>query len=42
MLVSLTEKRLIHRETKLDDERRMAIKLIVDGLNDPRHEPAAN
>jgi hypothetical protein len=42
VLVSLTEKRLIHRETRLDDERRMAIKLIVDGLNDPRHEPAAN
>jgi DNA-binding MarR family transcriptional regulator len=42
VLASLVEKRVIHRETRLDDERRMAIRLVVDGMNDPRHEPSAN
>jgi len=36
------ERSASHREARLEDERRMAIKLIHDGMNDPRHEPPAN
>lgn len=41
-LAGLEEKKLIYRETRLDDERRMAIKLVIEGMNDVRHEPQAN
>jgi hypothetical protein len=42
VLAALAEKKLIYRETRLDDDRRMAIKLVIEGMNDVRHEPQAN
>ena len=42
VLDALTDKKLIYRETRLDDDRRMAIKLVIEGMNDVRHEPVAN
>lgn len=42
VLDALAAKKLIYRETRLDDDRRMAIKLVIEGMNDVRHEPQAN
>ena len=42
VLDSLTHRKLIYRETRLDDDRRMAIKLVIVGMTDVRHAPPEN
>ena len=39
-LEGLIERGLVREERSLGDERRIALRLIVDGMNDPRHEPS--
>ena len=41
-IAALVDKKLVYRETRLDDGRRMAIKLVVEGMNDVRHPPRTN
>lgn len=39
-LEGLIERGLVREERALSDDRRIALRLIVDGMNDPRHEPS--
>ena len=41
-LGALIERGLVREERSLGDERRIALRLIVQGMNDPRHEPSAH
>lgn len=38
-LEELVERGWVREERALSDDRRLALRLIVEGLNDPRHEP---
>jgi DNA-binding MarR family transcriptional regulator len=39
-LAGLIERGFVREERGLGDERRIALRLIVEGMNDPRHEPS--
>lgn len=38
-LEELVERGCVREERTLSDERRLALRVVVEGLNDPRHEP---
>ena len=38
-LQGLIERGYVREERGLSDERRIALRLVVEGINDPRHKP---
>jgi DNA-binding MarR family transcriptional regulator len=39
-LERLIERGLVREERSLGDDRRIALRLVIEGMNDPRHEPS--